>query len=155
MGQMLPMLPKGYQPVRTDRPVDPEWKCQKSGDCCTIPREVIMTKEEAATLVAHSPSTIQLEFRPGDEPGFVAMKARPCPLFVFHTCLAYEYRPYNCRRFLCMRPDTNAEPLEGEGHINHMDRVVTNRTMRRLAMRNQKKSQKWADSHGWKKTSGD
>lgn len=141
-GKRLPMLPSA-------RPVDPQWKCQKSGDCCTVPKEVVMTKEEAATLVAHAPSTITLQFRPGDAEGFVAMKTGPCPLFIFHTCMVYEHRPYNCRRFLCMRPDPKSEPLEDEGWKNHMDRVKTNRTMRRLAIRNQAQAQKWAKAHGW------
>lgn len=142
-GKRLPMLPP-------PRPVNPKWECQKSGECCTIPKEVVMTKEEASTLVAHAPSTIVLQFRPGDVEGFVAMKTGPCPLYVFHTCLAYDYRPYNCRRFLCMRPDPKSEPLEEEGHKNQMDRMMTNRDMRRLGMRNQQKSRKWADAHGWK-----
>lgn len=132
------------------RPVDPQWKCQKSGECCTVPKELVMTKEEATTLVFHAPPSIKLEFRPTEQDGFVAMKTGPCPLFVFHSCLVYEHRPYNCRRFLCMRPDPKSEPLENEGWDNHMDRVKTNRTMRRLAIRNQTQAQKWARSHGWK-----
>lgn len=144
-GRMLPMLPPA-------RPVDPQWKCQKSGECCTIPQEIVMTREEANTLVFHAPTTIVLQFRPANEDAtMLAMKAGPCPLYVFHTCLVYENRPYNCRRFLCMRPDVKAEPLEGDGWKNHDDRVRTNRHMRRMAIRNQKDAQKWADAHGWKK----
>lgn len=149
-GRRLPMLPPA-------RPVDPKWTCQKSGECCTEPKELVMTKEEAGVLVFHAPSTIKLQFRPIDgEPGFLAMKAGPCPLFIFHTCLVYEHRPYNCRRFMCMRPDTGAEPLENEGYTNMNDRVLTNRKMRRLAIQNQKKHQPWADAHGWRSdASGD
>jgi Fe-S-cluster containining protein len=113
-----------------------------------LPKELVMTKEEASTLVFHAPSTIRLQFRPIDEK-FVAMKAGPCPLFLFHTCYVYEHRPFNCRRFGCMRPDTKAEPFEVSG-ANMRDRTETNRKARRLAIQMQRKAQKWALSHGWK-----
>lgn len=141
------MLQEVYQPKRTDRPVDPKWVCQKSGECCTLPKEVVMTKEEASVLVMHAPSTITLHFRPADE-GFVAMKAQPCPLYIFHTCMVYEHRPYNCRRFGCMRPDTHKEPFEADGS-NMRDRTETNRTARRMGIQMQKKALKWAKAHGW------
>jgi len=145
-GRYLPMLPP-------ERPVDPQWKCQSSGECCTIPKEVVMTKQEAAHLVARAPTTITLQFRPVEKDSrMVAMKAGPCPLFIFHSCIVYEHRPYNCRRFICMRPDVKAEPLEEDGWKNHMDRVNTNRTMRRLAIRNQKKAQRWGNKMGWSDT---
>lgn len=136
----LPMLP-------APRPVDEHWKCQKSGDCCSLPEEVIMTREEASVLVHHAPPEITLHFRPVDD-AFVALKAKPCPLFVFGGCLVYNRRPYNCRRFACMRPDVKAEPFEPSGG-NMMDRVKTSRTARRLAQRIQNKHQGWAQRHGW------
>lgn len=129
------------------RPVDPAWTCQRSGDCCTIPGEVVMTKTEATRLVFHAPPTIKLEFRPVDDQ-FVAMKAGPCPLYVFKTCLVYDNRPYNCRRFACMRPDVNAEPFEADGS-NLMDRVKTSRVARRMAEQFQRKAQRWARKMGW------
>lgn len=136
----LPMLP-------APRPVDPEWKCQKSGDCCTLPEEVVMTQEEAATLTHAAPKEIRLFFRPVDDK-FVALKAKPCPLFAFGGCLVYKDRPYNCRRFGCMRPDVKAEPFEASG-ANLMDRVKTSRAARRLAEKMQRKAKRWADQHGW------
>lgn len=137
---MLPMLPAA-------RPVDPEWKCQQSGECCTIPKEVVMTKEEAAVLVHAAPTEIQMQFRKVDEK-FVALKAAPCPLYVFKSCMVYSVRPYNCRRFGCMRPDTKAEPFEASGG-NLLDRVKTSRVARRMAQRMQRKAQGWAQKHGW------
>lgn len=134
------MLPK-------PRPVDPEWKCKHSGDCCTIPKETVMTKEEAAVLVHHAPSTIHLNFRPIDEK-FVALQQQPCPLFVFGGCLVYSVRPYNCRRFLCMRPDIKAEPFEASG-ANMTARTETNRAAWRMAKTNQRRARRWADKHGW------
>lgn len=111
-----------------------------------------MTKEEAAVLVHHAPPTIQMQFRPTEDPRFVALKAAPCPLFVFHTCLVYEHRPYNCRRFACMRPDPKAEPwaFTPEGDCaNLWDRLRVSRVARRLGTLIQRKAQKWARRHGW------
>lgn len=142
--QTLPMLP-------APRPVDPDWKCQRSGDCCTKPSEVVMTKEEAAAIVHAAPKEIAMQFRPVDAK-FVALKAAPCPLFVFQTCLVYEVRPFNCRRFSCMRPDIVAEPFEADGG-NMMARVKTSRVARRMAEKFQRKAQRWAIKHGWKDTS--
>jgi Fe-S-cluster containining protein len=128
-------------------PVDPHWKCQRSGDCCTKPLEVVMTTQEAAAIVHAAPKEIAMHFRPagGD---FVALKAAPCPLFAFNTCLVYAVRPYNCRRFGCMRPDVQAEPFEPDGG-NLMKRVQQSRTARRLAERMQRKAQGWAQKMGW------
>jgi Fe-S-cluster containining protein len=89
-----------------------------------------------------------MEFRDmGD--GFVALKAKPCPLYVFKTCLVYEHRPYNCRRFACMRPDPKTEPFEADGG-NLMARVKTSRVARRMAQTFQRRAQRWAVKHGWK-----
>lgn len=136
----LPMLP-------TARAVDPKWQCQRSGDCCTKPMEVVMTKQEAAVLVHHAPAEIRMEFRSvgGD---FVALKAAPCPLYAFKSCLVYAHRPYNCRRFACMRPDVKAEPFEADGG-NLMVRVKTSRVARRMAELIQRRAKRWADKHGW------
>lgn len=136
----LPMLPP-------PRPVDAHWKCQKSGDCCSLPEEVIMTREEAVIITHHAPAEITLHFRDAGE-GFVALKAKPCPLYVFKGCLVYNHRPFNCRRFACMRPDVKAEPFEASG-ANMMDRVKTSRVARRMAQRIQNKAQGWAQRHGW------
>lgn len=146
-------FPIHFLPIRkptaaTTRLVDPKWKCQQSGDCCTIPAEVVMTKEEASVLVMHAPREIVMHFRPVGG-NFVAMKAGPCPLYAFRTCLVYEHRPYNCRRFGCMRPDVKAEPFEVSG-ANITERVNVSRVARRMMQRIQNRAQVWADAHGWK-----
>jgi Fe-S-cluster containining protein len=146
--QFLPMLP-------APRPIEAEWKCKRSGDCCTKPLEVIMTKEEAAVLVHEAPQQIVMHFRPieGSEGRYVALKAQPCPLFVFNGCLVYNSRPYNCRRFGCMRPDPKTEPFEIDSQglcTNLMDRFKTSRVVRRMAVHMQHKARRWADKHGWK-----
>lgn len=144
MALTLPMLPAA-------RPVDPHWRCQRSGQCCTQPAEVVMTKQEAAEIVHHAPPTIRMHFRDADD-GFVALKAQPCPLYLFGECMVYAHRPYACRRFACMRPDPKTEPWESGGPLgckNLSDRVATSRLALRLAKRIQRKAQQWARSHGW------
>lgn len=127
-------------------PVDPHWKCHKSGECCTKPAEVVMTKLEAAAITHAAPSGIRLTFRPLDE-DFVALKAGPCPLFVFGSCLVYPVRPYNCRRFNCLRPDPKSEPLDGDK--NWRIRTEQSRIAKRLYSRLQNKAMGWAQKMGW------
>lgn len=129
------------------RPVDPEWHCQRSGDCCTKITEVVMTKQEASSITFHAPPQIVLHFRPVDDK-FVALKAEPCPLYAFKTCLVYAHRPFNCRRFACMRPDVKAEPFEMSG-ANMMDRVHTSKVARKMAQTIQRRAQRWARKMGW------
>lgn len=150
MGQLLQMLTQ--PPPKPERRVDRQWRCQRSGDCCTKPQEIVMTKQEASHLVLYAPPTVQLQFRPTDHPNMVAMKTGPCPLFIFQTCIIYEHRPYNCRRFACMRPDPKSEPLEldGEGHcLNFWDRIRANNEARQLARWIQRRAQEWARKMGW------
>lgn len=104
-----------------------------------------MTKQEAAVLVHNAPPEIVMQFRPVDEK-FVALKAQPCPLYAFKQCLVYAVRPFNCRRFACMRPDVQAEPWDGQ---NMEARVKVSRLARRLAEKIQRKAQRWARSQGW------
>lgn len=139
-------------PMPQPRPVDPEWTCQGSGDCCTIPKEVIMTKEEAAVLVHHAPLEITLRFRPIHS-GFVALLTGPCPLYAFKRCLVYEHRPYQCRRFACLRPDPATEPFEESpemtGCHNANVRYHTSRVARRLLEKIQRKAQRWGLRYRW------
>lgn len=128
-------------------PVDPHWKCQREGDCCTKPLEVIMTQQEAAAITHAAPPTIALHFRPVDQT-FVALKAAPCPLYIFKECTVYAVRPFNCRRFVCLRPDPKAEPFEIDGG-NLMKRALQSRVARRMAQRIQNKAQGWAQKMGW------
>lgn len=143
MGKALPMLPQ--------RPIDSNWMCHKSGECCSLPEEVVMTEQEMRVLAREAPKEIPLHFRPLEQAGMVAMKAQPCPLYVFQRCLVYEHRPYNCRRFACMRPDPKTEPLDlsETGSKNCMDRVRADRNVLKLAARIQRRAQDWAKAHGW------
>src|ERR1700680_2650030 len=132
---MLPMLPPR-------RPVDSHWRCVGDGACCTKTAEVIMTKEEPAELVHASQRDIVMTFRKVDDK-FVALRAAPCPLYAFKKCLVYAVRPYNCRRFICMRPDVKAERFDADGS-SMMDRVKTSRVARRLAQVHQRRAMGWA-----------
>lgn len=156
-GSIVPLPEFGYTgpqtlPVIQPRPVDPNWKCQSSGECCTIPKEVLMTKEEAALLTHHAPKEITLRFRPIHS-GFVALQTGPCPLYAFQRCLVYEYRPFNCRRFACMRPDPKAEPFvespDLTGCENANVRFYESEDARKRLKRIQKWAQEWAVKHGW------
>lgn len=106
-----------------------------------------MTKDEAAAIVHAAPSTIAMSFRDVGE-GFVALKAKPCPLFAFSRCLVYDVRPYNCRRFGCMRPDVTVEPFEVDGG-NMLKRVNESRVALRMAKTMQRHAQRWARKMGW------
>ncbi len=131
----------------SSRAIDPNWSCCHSGDCCTKPPEVVMTKQEAAAIVHAAPNTVALNFRDAGG-GFVALQAKPCPLHIFNRCLVYAVRPYNCRRFGCLRPDVQAEPFEMDGG-NLMARVRVSRVARRMAERMQRKAQVWGRKMGW------
>lgn len=132
------------------RPVDPKWKCQRSGECCTVPAEVVMTRQEKYAVLRAAPDGIRSEWRDVDD-NFVAVKAHPCPFFIFKECVVYESRPYNCRRFGCMRPDPKAEPLTTDAEVtaSMMERVQTSRVARRMAERMQRHAQRWAVKMGW------
>lgn len=103
----------------------------------------------------------------GLKPGFVALTAHPCPFHEFtgvkgeSTCTIHSIRPYQCRRFACLRPDVKAEPFQmaplspylkygNIGCSNLRDRLVNSRVARRTYELIQRKAQKWALKHGWK-----
>lgn len=140
------------RPIATSaRPIDAKWRCQQAGECCTQPRDVVMTTQEAAGILQRTAGTVALSFRKLDG-SFVALEAAPCPLFINETCSVYDIRPYNCRRFACMRPDPTLEPWEqdGEGHVRNVeDRLQASRIARRMARQIQDKAQPWARAHGW------
>lgn len=134
-----------------DRPIDPNWTCQHSGECCTLPAEVVMTREEWEMLKPSIPLGVDVVFRDVNEK-FIALKAQPCPLHIFNRCTVYEVRPYNCRRFGCMRPDPKTEVFELGGPLgckNLSERVEKSRDARRQAIRMQHKAQRWGRKHGW------
>lgn len=141
-------------PVVQDRPIAARWRCQQSGDCCTQPADVVMTTMEAAELLRAKDPDVVLNFTKMDE-SFVSLKAGPCPLYDarYQTCTVYEVRPYNCRRFGCMRPDPKTEPWESTSTgecANREDRITISRSVRRTARDMQETAKVWARAHGWR-----
>lgn len=151
-----PSLPVNfYREGPTPRPVDPHWKCQQSGECCSLPAEVVMTRQERSNILPIIPDGVLTIWRDIDET-FVALKAQPCPFFLFGECEVYEVRPYNCRRFACLRPDPKSEPFEFDnsahkltGCKNADDRFYTSRVARRMLKQIQSKAQRWGARYGW------
>lgn len=147
--------------------VDPNWHCQQSGDCCTLPDFVTMHEQEQAALLAYAEKHLPIRILTRlnfvtHSPGFVSLLAHPCPLYdrESRTCMVYEARPYNCRRFACMRPDIKAEPLRLApispvlrygtiGCANTRERLLQSRVARRLFETIQRHAARWARSHGW------
>lgn len=153
--------------VGDDRPVVDDWKCQRSGDCCTKPYGIVMTLAEKATLEANMEIRVlnKLKYEEHPEPGFVVLRGEPCPLHEFvdgkSTCTVHEKRPYQCRRFACLRPVPSEEPFQMAplspylkygmiGCSNLRDRLVKSRIARRCYELIQRKAQRWGRTHGWK-----
>jgi Fe-S-cluster containining protein len=150
-------------------PVEDNWQCKRSGECCTKPDFVIMTEQEQKVLMGSAERALtigqlnKIHWQP-DQPGFVALLAGPCPLHEFvngvSTCLVHSVRPYNCRRFACLRPDPKKEPLQiaplapvlqygNVGCSNLRQRLLQSRVARRTFELIQRKARRWADKHGW------
>lgn len=126
-----------------------------------------MTRQEAAAVMAYAQQHLtigqlnRIEWDGHHEEGFVALKAKPCPFLEgTNTCMVHEARPYNCRRFGCLRPDPAREPLQMAEHspvlqygtvgcTNLRERLVQSRSARRQYERLQRKGQRWAVAHGW------
>jgi Fe-S-cluster containining protein len=116
-----------------------------------------MTTHEAALILerrSKDVGAVPLHFRKTQE-HFVALQAHPCPLYDAETkaCTVYDIRPYNCRRFACLRPHPDREPwlsdpLSG-ACVNRDDRLRRSRIARRLLRVIQEKAQPWARAHGW------
>lgn len=105
----------------------------------------------------------KLSFHQIDD-NFFAWTAAPCPLLDESsgkpTCTIHEHRPYNCRRFGCLRPDPKVEAFQPAplspylkygniGCANLRDRLINSRVARRTYELLQRKAQRWADKHGW------
>ncbi len=115
------------------------WQCQRSGECCTLPGEVVLTHAERDEIERVVPSGVALRFEPHADARFVRLLAGPCPLYQNKSCLVYDVRPFNCRRFACQREDY-AQPYD-QGPQTRQDR-------RQLVVI-QRHAQRWARSHGW------
>jgi hypothetical protein len=138
------------------RPIAADWTCQRDGACCRHPAAVVMTPAERDLLLARRPDLADRFV--AAQPGFVQLRARPCPLLEADAggraiCTVYDVRPYSCRRFICGRADVTTEPYEEDPHtgacVNFTDRIFQSRPFRRFYAHHQRKSQRWALRHGW------
>lgn len=133
----------------TRLPIVADWTCQQTGDCCQGP-DLVLTREELAELQAARPE-VRTVTSPMPEARFVMLHGSPCPyLGADKRCTVYEVRPYQCRRFMCLRepgePFLTGGPM---GCLNLSVRVQESRQARRDYARNQRKAQRWAVKHGW------
>ena len=152
MSKIIPLL---ETPVKL-RPIRLKWTCSITGDCCKVVNTVLMSPAEQAEIVAYVSPDLAATLRwASDESGrFVRLQAHPCPLLrADNRCGVYPVRPYNCRRWGCMRADVTKEPLEPDhsflGCANARERFHQNRGIRRQLAHMQTKAQRWALRHGW------
>lgn len=149
MSSTPPSLPAQFfrRPPSQPRqlPVDPEWKCQRDGACCKSVPEIRMTSEERTLFLRSLLDGVKTQWRETDD-GMWALKAKPCPAYLFNECTVYENRPYECRRYGCLRPDVKTEPWTETGH---MERFQTSRVARRMLTLMQNRAMRWAEKHGW------
>lgn len=120
------------------------WTCQRSGACCTHPQYVVMTYAERRALERVAGTRV-LRWKYHPHPRFTKLVAGPCPfLNGLNECGAYEARPYQCRRFACMR-DSLDQPWNESWRPEHNEEL----------MQIQASAQPWALAHGWKETDCD
>jgi len=110
-----------------------------------------MTHDEADVVLAAT--TVAVGWVPHPE-GFVGMVAldgsTACPLLTTGgKCSIHASRPYNCRRFLCLRDEGEALVTGGPFGCANTEPHLASRPHRRLYERNQRTAQVWARAHGW------
>ena len=63
-----------------------------------------MTDAERIALERARPAHVALHWLEHPREGFFRLQAGPCPLLTEdRTCSVYTVRPFNCRRFVCLR----------------------------------------------------
>lgn len=152
-------------------PVEKGWRCKRSGDCCEQSTHVTMHEQERDAIYEYGEKHLtvgqlsKLEWRRSADSGFVDLKGSPCPLLDKSSgkpvCTVHPVRPYNCRRFGCMRPDPSVEPLRMAPHSDVLQfgnigcsnlrlRLVQSTKVVKEYDRLQAKGRNWATQHGWK-----
>lgn len=127
----------------------PSWKCQSSGDCCRVPKAVVMTFAERRELeaVAHKASR-PLRWLYNARPSMTQLQTAPCPFVTpENQCAVYDVRPFSCRRYACMREDVKAEPFRDESTADIAARKPE--ALPQL-LQIQRDGQKWAIAHSWR-----
>ena len=134
-------------------PVQVPWQCDRRGDCCKKFDVVTMTTQER-TLILDTVSLevgATLKWRDDQTPGFVQLQAKPCPLLgADGGCTIYSIRPFNCRRFMCLRVGDEEWQTNPDGSChNFTARLAQSRAARRFYELMQRKTSRWALKHGW------
>jgi Fe-S-cluster containining protein len=155
------------------RPIKLPWTCHQTGDCCRTKTPLTVTAEERTLLEAQGNLATRppvFTLHPDEEAQREALRARgemiwpevkfyqlergPCPFLAGSSCIVYDSRPFNCRRFMCGRVDPTQESFEEGGEMgcyNLQDRILTSARFEEFAAANQRRAQKWALEHGWTK----
>lgn len=159
------------------RPIRLPWTCHQTGDCCRTNAPLAVTAEEREVLEKQGNLGRyfpQFEIQPEEAAYRDQLRAEGqmvlpnvrfyhlkrdggggCPFLAGTSCLVYETRPFNCRRFMCGRVDPTQESYEEGGPMgvyNLSDRVNTSLRFQEYYRGNERRAQKeWALNHGWKK----
>lgn len=137
------------------RPIVVPWSCARTGDCCRVPGQILVSNVERGVLESLSDRASKpLIFTTSKTDGFVHLDLGPCPfLGDDNLCQVYESRPYNCRRMMCGRVDVAKESYEQGGPMgchNLSDRVETSLRFQEFYEANERRHAKdWAVDHGW------
>jgi Fe-S-cluster containining protein len=143
----------------TRRPTVRKWTCQRSGDCC-LNVDLTMTVSEGAAFQAAADRPILFDTSHAAQGWLRLKRDGACPALKREadgsaTCTVWDSRPYQCRRFMCGRPDPSTEAYEIGGPMgckNLSDRVTQSLDFAEYYRSNQRRAQReWAEPHGWHK----
>jgi Fe-S-cluster containining protein len=140
------------------REIATKWQCARTGDCC-LAAEVVVTWAELRAMREARPE-VQPHVAAHPDARFArVLTPGGCPYLEREidgtaTCSIHASRPYNCRRFQCLRPDPATEPYETGGHLgcrNLSDRLDQSQHALHFYAANQRRAAVWARAHGWDK----
>ena len=130
------------------------WTCHRTGDCCLEARSITITPEEKVAL--EGATSVPIDTVPHEDPRFLSwLMPNGCPMLAREldgtaTCTVHAMRPYQCRRFMCLRED--GEPYRAGGPLgcrNLTERLQGNRHAVAFYASSQRRAQGWAKAHGW------
>ena len=129
------------------------WECDKRGDCCRQPAAVSMTRQEKKAIIRARPDAREMAWTPLGNNMF-ELKAHPCPLLgADGLCTVYDVRPYNCRRFMCLRGPGESWITGMHGQcVNLEKRLKYSNHALAFYLTNQQAAMPWADRHGWSRS---
>lgn len=110
-----------------------------------------MTRAERAAIEAAVSSGVSLVWATDRDDQFVRLQTGPCPLLADDgSCSVYDVRPYNCRRFVCLREKDEPWRETPQGACaNVEDRLATSYQAVAFYKTQQRYAQDWAAAHGW------